>query len=1291
MLDRSADGPDAAGARTSNSQSRCFAASRAVHGVADAPGTVLTNSWGGAIPLVATTRKASEIAGASRAQDKLSSKEGHPATMPQRVAFTAAVGHRVRPAMIALLAAITALALSMGASTDRALAGGVDLTACASDGAENLFDFADWSGGSVYAGHACPANYSTQGVMSRTTGAAAVANWTAAAIFRAPLGTSITDIHGDINIVDDQVGASGWTAGLTDESGYWFYGGPGNASGVYSSYGQWVPFDYNVGSLQQFALSAVCVWASCPSKSGNPYAYVTMRNIRVHLVDFSVPDLTNGRGQLWTTNAASEWLSGVHSAGFDAGDNMGIKRAWIDIDGGLAKERVGGCDYHLRKPCDDYPTILDLDTAGLSDGYHTVTIKAQDAADNVNALSHTFRVDNHAPDKPSTPTLAGAAASTWRTTNSFTVNYANPGTGGGSPNSSSDVQVCKVDPVTGNADESQCMTPQSGAAPSGTNTFGVPTTGEFKARVRVHDALYTGAWSDWSPRLRFDDTVPGQAREPHLNGWINNAEAQTFTIQPPNPAQFAHPASGIAGYAVTKDGSTPGAAITDPAGATSETATVSLSGLPNGVNTIKARAISGAGLPATNANVESQDVKIDRLPPTPDASGSTGAGWSNADVTLTMTASDQPTLSGMGAAAAGQPYSDGAYLTYEVDGGSAQHIRGGSGSITLSEDGSHVVVLHATDLAGNLSAAKTVRVNIDHQPPVADATGDTGSGWSRGDVTVGMGGTDQAGLSGMGGAPSGEPYTNGAYLTYEVDGGTAQHIRGGSGSLTLTDDGTHLVTVHATDVAGNAGTRKTVNVNIDRRAPQVTLTGVPQDGVLLNTPATVKIAATDDVSGMSNGSVDYQLDDADVRTISGATTTVSVPSDGNHMLRTRAIDTAGNTSEWHTTSFVDKTPPNGGLELQDHNNPRLISFYVSEACIKSASIELRQPGGEWIPLETTTGDHHITATIPQDIYDQRGTFEVRALVTDCAGNPAILDKQYGGPNDGQSAVGRLDARAGMLLMASFIKDALKPCSALKKVKPKKARTTAARKASLVAAKRNARATGQRCARSKGNKQAAPRAAAAATVDTKKKNAKQPGGKTSKTATTPGAVLGVLTAENGVAAAGQAVDIQVRPHTATSQWKTIATARTDANGKVQFGVPKSPSLYVRLVFRHTEDLADATSATLETAVAATSTIKANKRRLHNQQTARFSGRLAGGYLPAGGREVELQGFNPVKHKWVPVKTAGLKADDKGRWKATYKFTATHRPTIYKFRLRISARSDYPFAGGYSKSVKLSVTP
>jgi hypothetical protein len=50
MLDRSAARPDAADARTSNSQSRCSAASRAVHRVADAPGTVLHELVGGSNP-----------------------------------------------------------------------------------------------------------------------------------------------------------------------------------------------------------------------------------------------------------------------------------------------------------------------------------------------------------------------------------------------------------------------------------------------------------------------------------------------------------------------------------------------------------------------------------------------------------------------------------------------------------------------------------------------------------------------------------------------------------------------------------------------------------------------------------------------------------------------------------------------------------------------------------------------------------------------------------------------------------------------------------------------------------------------------------------------------------------------------------------------------------------------------------------------------------------------------------------------------------------------------------------
>jgi hypothetical protein len=419
------------------------------------------------------------------------------------------------------------------------------------------------------------------------------------------------------------------------------------------------------------------------------------------------------------------------------------------------------------------------------------------------------------------------------------------------------------------------------------------------------------------------------------------------------------------------------------------------------------------------------------------------------------------------------------------------------------------------------------------------------------------------------------------------------------------------------------------------------------------------MTAIDKLSGMDaapadrpttdGGYLEYQLDDGGIQARRGGTTSLTVPDDGTHTMRARAVDNAGNASAWRTVTFSqDKTRPGGGLEPGDPNNPRLISFYVSEACIKSASIELRQPGGEWFALDTTISDHHVSATVPDEVWDERGSYEVRALVTDCAGNSAILDRQYGGSRDGALAVLALPQRIATTLRASFVRWTVK-C------------TTKRRGSKVAACKVKAKkATGSR--------------------------------KRAKSKPTSRAVIhGVLMTDAALAVSRQAVDLQVRPRMLVSAWKTMGTARTDTKGQVDFHLPKSPSLEVRLVFQQTDGLAASQSASLGTSVSARSTIKASVRRVRNGGAVRFSGKLAGGYLPKRGREVELQGYNPAKRRWIPIRTAGLKADKSGRWRASYRFTATHRTTTYAFRLRVPTRPDYPFAAGYSKIVKVTVTP
>jgi hypothetical protein len=78
----------------------------------------------------------------------------------------------------------------------------------------------------------------------------------------------------------------------------------------------------------QLRFQVICGAPSCETNPDRGsihvyYAAVTLDN-------YSAPSLTNGQGNLWTSNS---WLSGVQSGSYTAADDVGIKNAIIDVDG----------------------------------------------------------------------------------------------------------------------------------------------------------------------------------------------------------------------------------------------------------------------------------------------------------------------------------------------------------------------------------------------------------------------------------------------------------------------------------------------------------------------------------------------------------------------------------------------------------------------------------------------------------------------------------------------------------------------------------------------------------------------------------------------------------------------------------------------------------------------------------------------------------------------------------------------------------------------------------------------
>jgi hypothetical protein len=132
----------------------------------------------------------------------------------------------------------------------------------------------------------------------------------------------------------------------------------------------------------------------------------------------------------------------------------------------------------------------------------------------------------------------------------------------------------------------------------------------------------------------------------------------------------------------------------------------------------------------------------DSTPPTTDASATAGGGayisgsWTNQNVTLVLTAEDNPGGSGV------------KEIHYSVGGGPETAVAGASASISFSSEGTTTVSYFARDNAGNSEAPRTFVIKIDKTPPVVTISTDRGpdsNGWYNHPVEVSAAGDDGTG------------------------------------------------------------------------------------------------------------------------------------------------------------------------------------------------------------------------------------------------------------------------------------------------------------------------------------------------------------------------------------------------------------------------------------------------------------------------------------------------------------------------------------------------------------------
>ncbi len=165
-----------------------------------------------------------------------------------------------------------------------------------------------------------------------------------------------------------------------------------------------------------------------------------------------------------------------------------------------------------------------------------------------------------------------------------------------------------------------------------------------------------------------------------------------------------------------------------------------------------------------------------------------------------------------------------------------------------------------------------------------------------------------------------------------------------------------------------------------------------------------------------------------------------------------------------------------------------------------------------------------------------------------------------------------------------------------------------------------------------------------------------------------------------------VDVLAKDDVAGARFAKIAEGRTDAAGQFRIRAPGGPSRTLRVAYRaYLGDPGYAAQTGVSQRVRARVELTARRRHVSLRGTARFSGAVRGGYVPRGGKLIELQAFDAGR--WRTFTT--VRTNRKGRFSARYSFKHITFARTYRFRARSRYEPGYPFLLGVSGSVRVAV--
>ncbi|HEY4428077.1 MAG TPA: hypothetical protein VGN08_07730 [Solirubrobacteraceae bacterium] len=181
------------------------------------------------------------------------------------------------------------------------------------------------------------------------------------------------------------------------------------------------------------------------------------------------------------------------------------------------------------------------------------------------------------------------------------------------------------------------------------------------------------------------------------------------------------------------------------------------------------------------------------------------------------------------------------------------------------------------------------------------------------------------------------------------------------------------------------------------------------------------------------------------------------------------------------------------------------------------------------------------------------------------------------------------------------------------------------------------------------------------------------------------ITGRLTGPGGVPIAGARIDVVAIPTYAGARAAGMASPYTRQDGSFTMNLPGGvSSRTLRFEYRaHLGDAQPVATRSLALTVDAGLALSVSPRTTSVGRHIYFHGRLLGGSIPRGGKQVVLEARSP-RGSWLEFNV--VRSDSRGRFSASYRFRFPG-PARYQFRVLSEAEADYPFAPGASNAVSV----